>query len=63
MTKKELAQYGEPEALKEILHRELRGKKFQLSCGHHITFNQVLGNNVTIYNGKELRIICAECGY
>ena len=63
MTKKELTQYAEPEALKKILHRELQGKKFQLACGHHVTFNHVLGNNVIIYNGKELRIICSLCGY
>ncbi len=45
--------------LLNILHH----KKFILDCGHHVTFNRVLGNNITIYNGVELRIICAECGY
>ena len=43
----------------DILDRE----KFVLDCGHHVTFNEVLGNNITVYNGKELRITCAECGY
>jgi hypothetical protein len=41
----------------------LQQGKFVLDCGHHITFNQVLGNNVIILNGKRLRIICSECGY
>ncbi|MDR3543028.1 MAG: hypothetical protein P4L69_19005 [Desulfosporosinus sp.] len=63
MTKSQKEKYGQPELLKDILQRELRGKKFILDCGHHVTFNEVLGNNVTIYNGKELRIICAQCGY
>ncbi len=63
MTKNQKAKYGQPELLKDILQRELHGKKFRLECGHHVTFNEVLGNNITIYNGKELRIICAQCGY
>ncbi len=63
MTKNQKAKYGQPELLKDILHRELYHKKFRLECGHHVTFNEVLGNNITIYNGKELRIICAQCGY
>ncbi len=42
---------------------ELRNRKFVLDCGHHVTFNKVLGNNVIILNGKSLTIICSECGY
>lgn len=42
---------------------ELQNRKFVLDCGHHVTFNKVLGNNVIILNGKSLRIICSECGY
>jgi hypothetical protein len=47
--------------------RELLGlldnRKFVLDCGHHVTFNQVLGNNIIILNGRSLRIICSQCGY
>ena len=62
MTKKEKAQYEEPKALKKILYRELQGKKFRLSCGHHITFNETLGNNLVILNGKTLPGVSMSCG-
>lgn len=48
--------------LRQILN-VLQYEKFILDCGHHVTFNRVLGNNITIHNGIELKIICAECGY
>ena len=41
----------------------LKGKKFVLDCGHKVTFNHFLGNDVTIRNGKKLKIICSLCGY
>ncbi|HUT62940.1 MAG TPA: hypothetical protein VMZ04_03180 [Anaerolineae bacterium] len=63
MTKEQLKKYHEPELLKDILTRVLKGKKFTLDCGHHITFNHNLGNDITIYNGRELKIICSQCGY
>ncbi len=63
MNKEQKRQYQGPEALKEILHRVLCGKKFALQCGHFITFGEVLGNDLTVRNGKELRVICAVCGY
>ncbi len=63
MNKHERDQYQEPEVLRDILIRILDGKKFRLDCGHHITFGQYLGNDLTIRNGRKLRIICAECGY
>ena len=62
MTKQEKKAYRPTKDLRElfdILDRE----KFVLDCGHHVTFNEVLGNDVTIRNGKKLRIICSECGY
>jgi hypothetical protein len=62
MTRKEKNKYQEPEKLKEILNN-LKGMKFKLDCGHHITFFHFLGNNITILNGKRLRIICSQCGY
>ncbi|MGD9949123.1 MAG: hypothetical protein AB7U29_11675 [Desulfobulbus sp.] len=63
MTQKQKKRYQEPEVLREILHRELHGKKFTLDCGHHITFGETLGNDLTVRNGKELKVICAVCGY
>ena len=63
MTKLQKQAYAEPEALRDILKRVLGGKKFRLQCGHHITFNSTLGNDLTVRNGKELTVICAQCGY
>jgi len=63
MNQKQKQQYQSPDALKEILHRELCGKKFALQCGHHITFGEALGNDLTIRNGKDFKVICAVCGY
>ncbi len=40
----------------------LAGQKFTLSCGHHVTFNQYLANDIFIYNGKDLTIACCDCG-
>jgi hypothetical protein len=45
------------------LTKNLNGRKFRLECGHHVTFGHFLGNNITIYNGKKLKVICSECGY
>ena len=40
----------------------LAGQKFTLSCGHHVTFNQNLANDIFINNGKELTVVCSDCG-
>ena len=63
MTKEEKERYDEPELLRDILHRTLNGRRFQLECGHHVTFGQYLGNKVTIRNDKKFKIICSQCGY
>ncbi len=63
MTKEQRKAYQETELLREILYRELKDKKFTLDCGHHVTIGHHLGNNITIYNGKELKIICTLCSY
>jgi hypothetical protein len=63
MTKEQKAEYAETDELRKILYRALAGKKFKLDCGHCVTFCNHLGNNVTIYNGKSLKIICSQCGY
>jgi hypothetical protein len=62
MTKEEKRAYRPTRELRELLGT-LNHEKFVLDCGHHVTFNEVLGNNLIIYNDIELRIICSECGY
>ncbi len=59
---KRKVKYQSPESLRAVLKR-LKNEKFKLDCGHSITFNHNLGNNVVIINGKELKIICSDCGY
>ena len=54
--------YQETDKLREII-QSLQGQKFKLDCGHHITFGHHLGNNIFIFNGKEIEIICSLCGY
>ena len=62
MTRKQKDNYEETDRLREIL-KELKGRKFRLDCGHHVTFGHFLGNDITIRNGKEPKIICSLCGY
>lgn len=62
MTSDQKQAYKEPQVLRDVLQRTLAGLKFRLDCGHHVTFLEVLGNDVTIRNGKKLKIICAQCG-
>lgn len=62
MTKKKIAEYRDVEELRAELSR-LKGQKFTLDCGHHVTFGEYLGNSVIFYNGKIPKIICTECGY
>jgi len=63
MTIEQKSIYQEIDELRQILIKTLDGCKFKLDCGHHITFGCHLGNDITIYNGKELKIICSQCGY
>jgi hypothetical protein len=63
MTKEQERRYSEPELLRDILKRTLAGKQFKLDCGHHVTFSHNLGNDITVINGKELKIICSLCGH
>ena len=63
MTKEEKSRYSAPEALRDILKRALKGRKFMLDCGHHVSFGTYLGNDITIINGKEPKIICSLCGH
>ena len=62
MTQKEKKKYRETEDLRVVL-TQLKGRKFKLDCGHHVTFGHYLGNDITIRNGKHPEIICSLCGY
>ncbi|MCD4742615.1 MAG: hypothetical protein K8R67_09105 [Desulfobacteraceae bacterium] len=62
MTKQQKEAYQDVEVLKKIIQK-LKGKKFRLDCGHHITFGYYLGSDITIRNGKEPEITCSLCGY
>jgi len=62
MTQAEKEKYQDANALREIF-MQLRGKKFRLDCGHHVTFGHNLGNDIIIYNNQKPEIICSCCGY
>ena len=63
MTNKQKQNYEDTNALREIL-KQLKGMKFKLDCGHHVTFGHNLGNDITIYNDNtKPKIICSQCGY
>ena len=63
MTREQKSAYQETDELRKILIQALDGQKYRLDCGHHVSFFSNLANNITIYNGKELKIICSQCGY
>jgi hypothetical protein len=62
MTSEQERKYGEVEELKEEIEK-LRGRKFRLDCGHHVTFGHHLGSDIMIYNGKKYKIYCSLCCY
>lgn len=62
MTQQEKDRYEDVETLRQIL-QQLAGRKFRLDCHHHISFGCFLGNDITILNGKRMKIICSQCGY
>ena len=61
MTRKQKQAYEEVRELR-LFMEQLINRKFRLDCGHHVTFGYFLGNDIIIYNGKRLRIICTQCG-
>jgi hypothetical protein len=63
MMKEQARKYEDPEMLRDILKRVLSGRKFRLDCGHYTTLFHHLGNDITILNGKEPKIICSLCGH
>ena len=62
MTREQKETYEDTEMLRKIL-RKLKGKKFKLDCGHHVTFGYFIGNDITIFNGNNPKIICSQCSY
>ena len=62
MTQEQKEKYQSVEELRGLIIA-LKGRKFALDCGHHITFGSFLGNSLVIINGKSPKIICTECGY
>jgi hypothetical protein len=62
MTIKQKQQYEETDALRQLLAR-LKGRKFKLDCGHHVTLGHLMGSDITIYNGSKMKIICTLCSY
>ena len=62
MTKGQRKLYRQTAQLRKVLSI-LRGQKFKLDCGHHVTFGCFLGNDIIVINGKRLKIICTRCGY
>jgi len=62
MTKKQRQLYQDTEELRKIIQL-LKGKKFKLDCGCHVTFGHYLGNDITIRNGANPEITCSLCGY
>jgi hypothetical protein len=63
MTREKEKEYEETDSLRRILNETLRGKKFVLDCGHHVTFGHFLGSDVVLLNGDRARIICTLCAY
>ena len=62
MTNEEKEKYESTERLQEII-KTLKGRKFKLDCGHHVTFGHNLGNDVMVYNDSDIKIICSLCSY
>lgn len=56
-------EYESAETLRALLSEVLRGRKFELDCGHRVTFGHNLGNDITIYNGNRPKVICSLCSY
>ena len=61
MTQEQKAKYNTPDDLRAFL-KSLKGMKFQLDCGHHVTFGHHMANDITIRHSYD-RIVCSQCGY
>ena len=61
MSKEERERYEPTEKLHQAL-AALKGRKFVLDCGHHVTMGHHLGNNITVCQ-MPCQVICSQCGY
>ena len=61
MTKQQKEQYRPADDLRKILC-QLKGMKFRLDCGHHVTLGHSLANDITIRN-RSGKVVCSLCGY
>lgn len=65
MTLSEKSKYDNPDHIREIF-KSLKGRKFRLDCGHHVTLGHNLSNNIVIrHDGgiDKIRIECTLCSY
>ena len=62
ITRRQEQLYKDTDVLRRLLER-LKGKKFKLDCGHLCTVGHNFGNNIMIYNGARLKVICSQCSY
>lgn len=63
MTREQKSRYEDVSILKNIL-MNMKGRKFKLDCGHHVTIGHNLASDIVIYNGnKEMKIKCTLCSY
>lgn len=60
MTKAEKYQHKSMESVGELL-RMLNKEQFVLDCGHHVTFGQVICNDIKVHKNVELHVICSQC--
>ncbi len=61
MTQEQKDQYMPSAELKKFLV-QLKGQKFKLDCGHHVTFGHHMANDITIRHLTG-QIVCSQCGY
>ncbi len=61
MIKAEKPQHKSMESVRELL-RILNKEQFVLDCGHHVTFDQVICNDINTRENVELHVICSQCG-
>ena len=61
MTCEQEKQYQATDELRKLI-KHLKGMKFKLDCGHHVTFGHNLANDITIRNNT-FKIVCSMCGY
>jgi len=62
MTTRQKRQYEETDALRRVLEG-IKGRKFKLDCGHHVTFGHHVGSDITIFKGARFKNTCSLCSH